>query len=165
MVESVNIIQALAIEHELVLQFFAIFSRFEYSLKRSGFLKPGEKVEANWDKYANSIKGQFAEVEDPTFQEAVEFLKREPPKTQTVAGKEFVWRDTVQGLGEHYERYILRLVGTVRNNLFHGGKYPHPTGPIEDVARNRRLLQAGITVINQCLALSASVRSIFEETA
>ena len=43
MVEPKIIIDALGVDRELVLEFFAYFSRFEYALKRSDFLKPGDK--------------------------------------------------------------------------------------------------------------------------
>jgi hypothetical protein len=38
-------------------------------------------------------------------------------------------------------------MGTVRNSLFHGGKYPYPFGPVVDVARNRQLLESSIAVL------------------
>jgi len=160
---SPTVISALAPDADIVFQFFAFFSRFEYSLKRSGFLKPGERAEVNWDAYANTLRGRFAEMENHTFREAIDFLRRESPKTQVVDQGELSWRDTVQGTGECHERYILRLVQTVRNNLFHGGKYPLPLGPVTDVARNRHLLQASIAVLSECLKLSECVRAMFED--
>jgi hypothetical protein len=163
--EPTEIIDALVVNRNLVFRFFALFSRFEYSLKRSGFLKAAEKAEPNWDTYANTLQGLFQAVSDPAFQAAVAFLVKEPPKTQIVSNLELGWRDSVQGPGEHFERYILRLVTTVRNNLFHGGKYPHPFGPVRDIARNRRLLEASISVLCACLVLSDKVRSAFEEVA
>lgn len=165
MAELNKVIDALVGDRELVLQFFAFFSRFEYSLKRTGFLKPGDKAEPNWDTYANSVRGRFGAVQDQAFREAVAFLLKEPPKTQVVSGNDLGWTDTTQGDGEHLERYVLRLVSTVRNNLFHGGKYPTPVGPMDDVARNRRLLEAAMTVLRQCLELSKRVRAAFEEAA
>ena len=163
MVEPNKLIDSLAVDREFVLQFFVYFSRFEYSLKRSGFLKSGNKAEPDWDAYANSLRGRFADVQDSVFRDAVTFLLKDPPKTQTVSGKSLDWRDTMQGDGEHHEQYLLRLVRTVRNNLFHGGKYPH--GPMYDIARNRNLLRAGIVVLGQCLELSQRVRASFEEAA
>jgi hypothetical protein len=165
MVDPSKIIDALVADRDVVLRFFALFSRFEYSLKRSGFLKTGEKAEPNWDTYSNSIRGRFEGIQDQVFQDAVAFLVKEPPKTQVVTGSALNWKATVQGNGECHERFVLRLVTTVRNNLFHGGKYPPPLGPMNDVARNRRLLEAGITVLMQCLELSSRVRSAFEEAA
>jgi hypothetical protein len=134
MVEWNEVIDALVGDRELVLQFFGFFSRFEYSLKRTGFLKPGDKAEPNWERYANSIRGHFGTVQDQVFRDAVAFLLKKPPRTQVVSGNDLDWIDTVQGDGEHYERYVLRLVSTVRNNLFHGGKFPTPIGSIDEVA-------------------------------
>ena len=165
MTDPENVIDALGINRALVLRFFATFSRFEYSLKRSGFLKTGDKAEANWDAYANSLRGQFANVQDSAFRDAVAFFLNAPPGTQVVSGSDIDWRDTKLGNGEQHENYILRLVKIVRNNLFHGGKYPVPTGPMEEVGRNQRLLEASITVLKQCLELSNDVRRAFEETA
>jgi hypothetical protein len=165
MVDPGKIIDALVPDRDLVLRFFAVFSRFEYSLKRCGFLKAGEKAEPNWDKYANSLRGRFEGVQDEAFREAVAFLVNQPPMTQVVTGADLNWKATVQGNGEYHERFVLRLVSTVRNNLFHGGKYPLPLGPMDDVARNRRLLEASITVLMRCLELSERVQSTFEEAA
>ncbi|PYV43707.1 MAG: hypothetical protein DMG09_00220 [Acidobacteria bacterium] len=50
-----------------------------------------------------------------------------PPKTQVVAGNDLGWRDTVPGDGELHEQYLLRLVRTVRNNLFSRRQVPTST--------------------------------------
>lgn len=165
MVEPTEILEALVADRDLLFRFFAFFSRFEYSLKRSGFLKTGDRAEPHWDTYASTLRGRFGTVQDQTFRAAVAFLLAEPPKTQVVTRNGLGWRDTPQGQGENQEHYVLRLVRAVRNNLFHGGKYPYPFGPIDDVARNRRLLEAGITILSQCLELSEPVRAKFEEVA
>jgi hypothetical protein len=160
--EASKLIDSLHLDRELVLEFFTFFSRFEYSLKRSGFRKK-DKAEPNWDCYANSLRGLFGQVKDQAFREAVAFLLKEPPKTQVISGDDLDWSDTLPGDGQHHERYVLRLVSTVRNNLFHGGKYP--VGPIDDVARNQNLLRAAITVLDQCLELSERVRAVFRDAA
>jgi hypothetical protein len=165
MIEPRVIITALAVDRERVLEFFAYFSRFEYSLKRSGFLMPGENANPNWDKFANSIRGHFAKIHDATFVNAATFLLAEPPKTQVVLGNDLGWEETTRRNGEHDEKFTSRLIRTVRNNLFHGGKYPYPAGPMPDAGRNRRLLDAALTVLGQCLEISPSVRSAFEEAA
>lgn len=164
MKESAAVIDALTADRELVFRFFAFFSRFEYSLKRSGFLT-GEKAKPNWDCYAESLRGKFDVVPDGAFQAAVAFLLAAPPRTQIVNGTDLGWKDTVQGDGEHKERYVLRLVSTVRNNLFHGGKYPYPFGPTDDTARNHQLLEAALSVLKHCLELNDGVWAAFHETA
>ena len=163
--EASQVIDGLVDERELVFKFFGVFSRFECALKRASFLKTQEKAEVDWDKYANSIPGRFATVSEQGFKRACDFLEKEPPRTQVVTDGRLDWRDTPQGAGEIEERYLLRLVSTVRNNLFHGGKWPYPCGPVADVARNRQLLEAGLVVLEQCLLLSPAVGEAFEEAA
>lgn len=163
MTDSEKIIDALLIDRALALRFLATFSRFEYSLKRSNFLKSGVRAEPDWDGYANTLRGQFESVQDSSFREATAFLLKEPPKTQIVSSQGLDWQNTTRGDGQHDERYILRLVQTVRNNLFHGGKYP--LKPVEDVGRNKKLLEASIIVLDQCLKLSQDLRDVFYETA
>lgn len=87
-----------------------------------------------------------------------------PPRKQILSGSSLDWKATVARTGEQYESYVLRLVRIVRNNLFHGGKYPAPVGPLEEVGRNSLLLEASITVLKQCLRLSPELRAVFEET-
>jgi hypothetical protein len=165
MIEPTKDIETPTADRDLAFQFFAFFSRFEYSLKRSNFLRASDKAEPNWDTYANTLRGRFDAVQDQRFQAAVAFLLAEPPKTQIVSGNDLGWKNTVQGAGEYKERYVLRLISVVRNNLFHGGKYPYPFGPVDDAARDRRLLEAAISILKQCLDLSETVRTKFEDKA
>ena len=163
--EPDEIIEALGIDRDLVLRFLGVFSRFEFALKRSGFLKGSEQAEADWDAYAKSLRGTFRSVEDTRFTETVAFFLKAPPRKQVVSGGDIDWKDTQIGDGEHQENYVLRLVRVVRNNLFHGGKYPIPVGPLEDVGRNHKLLEASLAVLTQCLQLSPGLRAVFDETA
>lgn len=164
-----GIIDSLADDRDLVFRFFAVFSRFEYALKRSSFVKKGRYGEAlpDWGKYANELQGQFAVVQDERFKNACAYIKKEPPKTQIVSRsqRDLSWKDTLPCKDDFEERYILYLVRTVRNNLFHGGKYEYPVGPVEDVARNHHLLESALAVLKQCLALSSKVNTIYTETA
>lgn len=160
--EPTKILDALVVDRDLVFQFFAFFARYEYSLKRSDFLKRCDRAKPNWDAYANTLRGRFGKIQDKAFQTAIAYLLAKPPKTQIVTENGLGWTDTPLGPGEHQECYVLRLVRTVRNNLFHGGKYQYPFGTIDDVARNRCLLEASITVLCQCLELSEPVRAMFE---
>jgi hypothetical protein len=148
--DSIDTINSIAANKKVVFTYFGMFSRFEYALKRSGFVRDANgHAEAHWDNYANSLRGQFSGVKDAEFQKAVGFLKREAPKKQILQPSgDLDWADTPQGQGESDEQYVLRLTRAIRNNLFHGGKFP--SGPVSDVARNRELLDAGITVMTHC---------------
>lgn len=157
-----SVLDLLQIERELVLEFFALFSRFEYALKRTGRLvRNNPKATADWDSFANDLRGTFGGVADQTFQDALTFLAAAPPKTQIVDGNDLDWRDTPRTQNEHDEGYTLRLVRVIRNNLFHGGKFP--MRPVADPARDKELLEAAIVVLNQCLRLNDRVRQAFEE--
>jgi len=165
MTEPEDIVESLGIDRVLVLRFFGVFSRFEYSLKRSGFVRGHDRVEPDWDTYANGLRGKFQSVDDPGFSDAVKVLVDAPPRKQILSGSSLDWKDTAVEAGEQHESYVLRLVRIVRNNLFHGGKYPVPVGPLEDVGRNSLLLEASLTVLKQCLRLSPDLQAVFEETA
>jgi hypothetical protein len=161
--DPLRLLDAIAPDRDLVLHFFTVFSRFEFALKRiAKYLAGNEKeAKANWDEYAKAIRGRFSDMSGGEFSAAVTYLTANPPKKQTVAAGVIRWRDSVKGPGESNEAFILRLVRTVRNNLFHGGKYPE--GPIDDVARNRLLLQASIRVLLQCLDISPEVKQWYYE--
>lgn len=165
MTEPEDIVEAFGIDRVLVLRFFGVFSRFEYALKRSGFVKGQDQVEPDWNTYANGLRGKFQSVDDPGFSDAVNALIDAPPRKQIFTGSRLDWKDTVVGAGEQHESYVLHLVRIVRNNLFHGGKYPLPVGPLEDVGRNSLLIKASLTVLKQCLRLSPDLKAVFEETA
>jgi len=47
MMEPTKIIDALVVDRDLVFHFFALFSRFEYALKRCGFVRAGDRAEPN----------------------------------------------------------------------------------------------------------------------
>jgi hypothetical protein len=150
---------------ELVFQFFGVFSRFEYALKRSGLLMKTEKAKPDWGTYADKLRGRFAKVQNKAFQDAVTFLLKEPPKTQVATGNNLDFKDTLRG-DKHDERYVLDLVKTVRNNLFHGGKYPLPNASVtNDALHNNKLLEACLVILNECLSLYAPVKHFYEEEA
>jgi hypothetical protein len=158
----------LAGDPELVFEFFAVFSRFEYALKRSGILnKKITWAEADWKSFAKTLRGAFGAVKEEGFKAACQYLKRYPPRRQVrLSSNELGWEDSSRNSGHSDEEYLLRLVATIRNNLFHGGKYPDSDGgPMDDSARNRRLLEAGLVILNQCLEQSPSVQKHFRETS
>jgi hypothetical protein len=68
------------------------------------------------------------------------------------------WKKVKRRAGDSEERYLLRLIKTVRNNLFHGGTFANPGGPVEDPARNRPLLNACITILKACLYVSPELK-------
>lgn len=151
---------------DIVLRFFVIFSRFEYALKQSGFVKTGgyDSAMPDWDTFADKISNGLGDDSlDLAFIDARARLFHTPPQKQTVTtrGGSLHWRKNIQGPTESDARYLLRLVRDVRNNLFHGGKYPD--GIISDQSlRNKVLLQDCLTVLETCLSLDTEVKRFFE---
>src|SRR5204862_4830126 len=100
------------------------FSRFECAMKRSGFLKSDRfgGAKPDWTKFSASLGGHLSTSSDPKFQAARVNLLSAPPKRQVVIDdREIGWADNLRRSNETDDEHLLRLVRTVRNNLFHGG--------------------------------------------
>jgi hypothetical protein len=156
---------------KLVLKFFVTFSRFECALKRAHFVKGDGNGNASpcWNGFADKVDGRLVAITDKDFIEARSYLLNAPPCKQKVDEAEpmgWKWMPNNPQGAESDERYLLRLVRDVRNNLFHGGKYPAPSGPVDGEAlRNSKLLQACLTVLDRCQSLHADVSKFFEEAS
>lgn len=145
---------------ELIFRFFAVFSRYEYALKRTGFLVKNRKdATADWDSYANEVRGRLAASTSKALRDACVLLQDWSPRKQVVVSGTLGWESVAQGKGESEEAYVLRLVRVVRNNLFHGGKFP--SGPVPEVARNGQLITSCLVVLEESVAWSQDVESAF----
>jgi hypothetical protein len=146
-----------SLDRKLVLEFFWKFSVFECALKREGYLRAGlnDGAQPDWSGFGRSIRGRFREIQSRGFQDALRTLIDASPQQQVVRRGQLAWR-VVQRRGEESEEeFTLRLVRTTRNNLFHGGKYPD--GPVEEVARDRKILRAALGVLEGCYELHPGV--------
>jgi hypothetical protein len=154
-----------ALDRDLVLDFFWRFSVFECALKREGFLRASrnDAAEPDWPRFAESILGRFGEVRAAGFNEAVRTLTASSPRRQVVRDSRLVWEELTRQPNDCEEAFILRLVKTSRNNLFHGGKYPD--GPVAEVARDRAILRAALKVLEGCYELHPGVARWAAEAA
>lgn len=149
---------------ERVLEFFANFSRFEYAMKRAGYVKSDRygNALADWAKFAEKHKGRLDAIMDENLREATQYLRGTPPERQVLnrLDNNVQWRKNSPRGGESEEQYVLRLVRDVRNNLFHGAKYS--TGHVnEEELRNSRLLDACVTILDRCRLLDNDVDRYF----
>jgi len=130
--------------------FFYWFSRFEFSLKENGFLKSeteGKNAEAGWDIFVKHYSSDFEHTEDT---KRLLFLN---PKRQKVGvNKNLEWQDV--GLTDCQSELskVVRLLKTIRNNLFHGGK--HGADGWDNPERTRILLVTGKNVLDQLAELA-----------
>ena len=162
-------------DSELLLQFFLAFSRFEYALKVSGFFKkPNERrydprrppaAEPDWDSFAVSLRQVFSVGRTEELREACDYLLHSPPNKQVIIrdgqGWVIAWETPVRPCHEIDIDFILRMVRSVRNNLFHGGKYSIEVH--EDTIRTELLLRSSVVVLRECLTLAPQVRQCFDE--
>ena len=147
------------LDAELILEFFLVFSRFEYAIKSAGLLNPARaRAEADWDALADRIAdGNAPEVE--RLKAAGEYLLAEPPKRQDRDGNMLKWTP-VPSDRDRPVHSILGSVRRVRNNLFHGGKYDE-MGRLND--RNERLVTSSLAVLDAALEapMCADVRDYY----
>ncbi len=75
--------RATNLDTTLITDFFFAFSRFEYALKRAGYVRANDDgyAEANWAAFGRSIRRLYERDRDqnPTFSEAVDYLINNPP--------------------------------------------------------------------------------------
>lgn len=154
-----------SLDSDLVFNFFWKFSVFECALKREGFLKSGRKnaAEPDWDSFGREVQGQFAQVSVSGFKDAVDELISLSPQRQVVCNGQLGWDAVLRQKDDSEEVFLLRLLKVSRNNLFHGGKYPD--GAITEIAHNRKILLAALTILEGCYELHAGVKLRIDEAA
>jgi len=149
-------------DRNLTYEFLTFFARMEFALKHAGYLKANpDRAEPDWTGYAHTLDGTFKGRLSAEFQQALRYLDEHPPKKQIAPDRKLGWK-TPERLGvTSHEKWILDLVKIVRNNLFHGGKFPDPVGPVPEPSRDHRLLTACLAVLLECLELSPDVKAAF----
>lgn len=151
----------LHVDPSVAIEFIAVFSRCEYALKAVGFLEGDEKqVTAAWDRFANEVHGDFTKGTDAEVSEAVEYMLKTPPKKQVILGGLLTFVDQHVDEKQKTTQQLFRFVRTVRNNLFHGGKYV-PSGEIE-AGRNAVLISHSMTILRYSMMLRPDVELIFQ---
>ena len=141
------------------LEFFVLFARFEFAMKRSGkYLKGeiGKKAEPSWHRLARQLQESL--FEKVKSEKSVELLFSDPPRRQIVKSA---------GVADFEDRAmpptnlqeLFHAIKTARNNLFHGGKH----APTEDKVRDIKLFKAASLVLKRVLADDIELRDKFLE--
>jgi len=149
-------------DRHLAWEFFVFFSRFEYALKRDRrFLQPGTgDAQPNWDRFASDHNANFNPEASQALRDAVAFYVAHPPRKQLRNHGEMTWSDPQAWDGREPQLiWLLRVVRTVRNNLFHGGKFP--LLPVHEVSRDRNLITHGLAILASALSLDPVVQQHF----
>lgn len=156
-----HVFRHLHVPTELAIEFIAVFSRMEHALKSTLYATGNiQRVEPNWDRFANDIDAEFKAIDNPSLTEAVKFILSEPPRKQILGDDGVQFVDQTIDCNQRTTQQALLMVRTVRNNLFHGGKYL-PDGEIDE-GRNKRLVEASLLILNACCKLHQEVRNSYE---
>ncbi len=142
------------------LVFFLFVARFEYALKRAGFITNSNDAKPNWTEYARRRGRLPSEMTDERLKRALEYLEKFPPKKQIVAAGRLEWSTDAYN-GTHDLDRVLTLVRRVRNNIFHGGKFVRGVEP--DLSRDRKLLDVCLVILESCVESDHDLRYHFQE--
>jgi len=153
-----------AVDRERVWLFFLAFSRFECALKNSGFADgSADGVDPAWDRFASRHRHAFNPDSGVRLRAACDYFISHPPMKQVLNGSSLGWAGSHK-LGTHpLLCWLVTMLRRVRNNLFHGGKFPMPIGPISDPVRDSLLIEHSLVILCACLALDSGVQQKFQE--
>jgi len=142
----------LEIDRNLALKFFLVFSWFESQLSQQNYLDPKFNYpRVDWARYGNDYDEQFDETKTENIRQAVTYIRGEPPKVQRRRNEFFEWEvnnhpDARTELGR-----LLLWVRDVRNNFFHGGKFPFRP------ERDAELLKSCLIILQECIHVNQGV--------
>ena len=159
---AASILDLLNVPRELTLEFLATFARFEFALKKAGYAQgDNSSVSPAWDSFANDVARLDAASLAPVLN-ACQYLQQHPPKKQVLDHGTLRWVAR-QGTTGSTIGDVLLSVRTVRNNVFHGGKFPD--GMITDPLRDEQLIRECLSVLNGLLELPLpkNVANVFNE--
>ena len=146
---------------ELAMEFIATFSRAEHALKSTSYAKGHENsVSAAWDIFANEIHEDFERITEMSIVEASNFLLGSPPRKQVLRNGVVEFKEQTIDQDQKRTQQLFLMIRTVRNNLFHGGKYlPHGE---REAGRNEKLVRASLVILKVGIDLKEEVRASFE---
>jgi len=149
-------------DRKLAWQFFLMFSRFEYALKRQKYVRADRKdAQAAWKSFANDHAAKFSANHDPRLQRAIAYIKQAPPKRQIHENRVLDWAEPKHFSGGPLLPWLLDQVQIIRNNLFHGGKFPQFA--VSDPSRDRELIESALVVLGHALRLNRYIEHRFLE--
>jgi hypothetical protein len=135
------------------IEFFVVFARCEYALKRGGFARAGngQNAEADWNALAHKLGSRFFD----SIRSKIPTIVSSPPQRQILEDGALAWRP--QPSPQNAEELLL-AIRRLRNNLFHGGKFSF--AQIDEPARNDTLLREALTVLDELLDATPHLRNL-----
>jgi hypothetical protein len=142
-----------SIAPNIAIAFFQAFARFEFALKRAGYMRNSKAAEADWDTFADALGAPF--LEEVRKAECADELLRQAPGKPMRDGEKVDWQNAKPVADV---RALFLGVRQARNNLFHGEKY---IGDGTKDSRDRQLLTGGLAVLELALAKSEKTKAAF----
>jgi hypothetical protein len=103
--------------------------------------EPGGKAQPGWTKFIRRFECNYSAGA------AGDMLIAANPRRQLVGNGELVFADVLFSAGTSDLEKVARLLQTVRNNLFHGGKSTHDGW--DDPHRIRELLEIALPILGE----------------
>jgi hypothetical protein len=131
-------------------EFFFWFSRFEAALKEAGFLRreqEGQAAEPGWDSFVAEYAAKYALTKS-----GEKLIQLAPERQEVGPGKQLVWRPVGMDDCKSELCRVVRMLKTLRNNVFHGGKSGGAGWDQPD--RTATLLEAGTTELHNLAQLA-----------
>lgn len=134
----------------LAFDFFYWFSRFEFALKENKYLRNhtvGANAEPGWDKFVLNFQNSYV-LSD----QASALLQEKPERQVVTAHHQLAWEEVDLSECKSQLERVVRVLKTVRNNLFHGGK--SGCKGWDNPERTELLLSLGKAVLDQFASLA-----------
>jgi hypothetical protein len=130
-----------------------MFMRLEYALKATEYVHNPDEPEAQWDRFANEMR-DLRQYGDTRVADAIKLFDEDPPKKQVIRNSELTWENHTPLPRTNATLFV--HVRRVRNNLFHGSKFPW-------MNRDEQLLRAAEAIMIAGLSLNDRVTQKFLE--
>lgn len=127
---------------------FAVFSRFEYAMKKSDFHRG---TTPNWTKLAQKFPDYFFEKIKGASE--AEIIFQNPPRHLIIENGNVGW--STDGHSPNDVVSLFKNVEKIRNNLFHGDKAYNSD-------RNEELIAAALFVLNEAYQKAQNIPSLDE---
>ena len=144
-----------SLQDELAYKFIKEFSRFEFALKRAGYCKQqGNKLIVEWWRFAEYNSKKYNPIPGE-----ISYLVDNPPLRQMKINGALDWQPIENRPSTITLKWLLTAVYTVRNNLFHGGKWTTKS----EVSRDESLILAARFAIALALNADADVLNYYKD--
>jgi len=144
---------------DLVYDFFLRFSRFEFALKETDYVRASrfyDTAEVDWEKFLARYQDNYS----------VDELEREllnnPPKRQVFKNHQISWEDFRFNTNDSNLKKLTLAIRTMRNNLFHGGKFGERSW--DNPERVTFVLSRGIHSLNKMTTLNVDLNAHYNGT-